>query len=136
VSFLMKKRRPSTRTTAARPGHARRARAARPSARAGQPQRASGGASVKLPPECTLAHADGLKVRLAAVVSALAPVAIDVCDVRRIDTASMQVLVAFVRARSAAALPVRLQGDSAVFNEAVRLLGLASVLAPCMGPKG
>jgi ABC-type transporter Mla MlaB component len=130
----MKKRRPSTRTSAARSGNARRSRAARASARPGETRLAGGGAGLQLPAECTLAQADSLKVRLAALMNAAVPVTIDVHDVRRMDTASMQLIVAFVRGRCAAALPVRVQGDSAVFNEATRLLGLASVLAPCMDP--
>jgi anti-anti-sigma regulatory factor len=117
----MKNRRPATRTPMK---HRARTRAGR----AGHASGAGTGSALKLPPECTLAEAEGLKLRLAKLLKSVKPVTIEVQAVRRIDTASMQLLAAFVRDRAASALPIRLRGDSPTFGEAVRLLGLAGLM--------
>jgi len=79
---------------------------------------------VRLPTECTLAEVHDLKSKLAALLKAQSPVCVDVSGVQRVDTASLQLLAAFVRDRRASRLAVELRGDSAVFDEGVRLLGL------------
>jgi anti-anti-sigma regulatory factor len=82
-------------------------------------------AALALPAECTLADAATLKVRLAALLTTESPVTIDVSGVRRIDTASLQLLAAFARDRRASRLAVGVRGESPAFGEAVRLTGLA-----------
>jgi len=84
--------------------------------------------SLTLPGECTLADAEGLKLRLMRLLTHVTAVTLDVRRVRRIDTASMQLLAAFVRDRSTSGRTVRITGDSAAFAEASRLLGLGELL--------
>jgi len=86
--------------------------------------RGAADAAFSLPEECTLADAATLKVRLAALLATDNPVTIDVSGVRRIDTASLQLLAAFTRDRRASCLAVDVRGESPAFGEAVRLTGL------------
>ena len=81
-------------------------------------------AALSLPEECTLADASTLKARLAALLATESPVTIDVSGVRRIDTASLQLLAAFTRDRRASRLAVDVRGESPAFGESVRLTGL------------
>jgi len=108
-----------------------RTRARRPPApRAGRSlaartrDRGTAEAALSLPEECTLADAATLKVRLAALLTTENSVTIDVSGVRRIDTASLQLLASFTRDRRASALAVDVRGESPAFGEAVRLTGL------------
>ena len=94
------------------------------SAAARAPRRRAADAALCLPAECTLADVHGLKSKLAALLKTESPVCVDVSGVRRIDTASLQLLAAFTRDRRAARLAVDVCGESAVFEEAVRLVGL------------
>jgi len=98
-------------------------KAARP-ARGGS--RGSGGEAthICLPAECTLGNVHELKSKLAALLKAEPPLFVDVSGVQRVDTASLQLLAAFVRDRQASRLAVDLRGESAAFAEGVRLLGL------------
>ncbi len=79
---------------------------------------------------CTLAEAQSLKLSLAALLRNVNPVTIELDAVERIDTASLQLLIAFARERRTGDLEVRWSGQSAAFGEAVRLLGLGGLLAP------
>ncbi len=113
---------------------AKRSHRARPGTRAGA-------SALALPAECTLASAETLKLSLAALLKSVNPVTVDVRSVRRIDTASMQLLAAFARDRRLSELPVRMSGESAAFDEATRLLGLRELLrgtsgAPSSGTPG
>lgn len=118
----MSKRSPTARARARvrRPPapHAGRSRAAR------TPGRGAADAALSLPEECTLADAATLKMRLAALLTTDSPVTIDVRGVRRIDTASLQLLAAFTSDRRASRLVVDVRGESPAFGEAVRLTGL------------
>jgi len=69
-------------------------------------------------------------MRLVALLKGVNPVTVDVGAVRRIDTASMQLLAAFTRDRRSSGLTVNTLGDSPAFDEAVRLLGLAPIFMP------
>ncbi len=80
-----------------------------------------------------MAHAETLKLSLAALLRSVNPVTVDVRGVRRIDTASMQLLAAFARDRRLSELPVRMSGESAAFDEAARLLGLRELLRATPG---
>lgn len=102
---------------------ARARRASRPAAPR-KPRRAA----LALPAECTLAGAEGLKHELAALLKSVKPVTVDVSGVRRIDTASLQLLATFARDRRASELSVEVSGASPAFAEGVRLLGLARLL--------
>ncbi len=116
-----------------------RKRASRPPApRTGRPaavrtrRRRSAEAAISLPADCTLADAQSLKEKLAALLAIEGPVSVELSGIRRIDTASLQLLAAFTRDRRASRLEVELRGESAAFDEAVRLTGLARLfeLAP------
>jgi ABC-type transporter Mla MlaB component len=48
--------------------------------------------------------------------------------VQRVDTATLQMLAAFVRDRRAEGLPVEWSTDGAAFKSAASLLGLSSLL--------
>jgi anti-anti-sigma regulatory factor len=86
-----------------------------------------------LPAECTLAGAADLKTNLAPLVSHGAPVTLDGSSVQRIDTASLQLLVAFMRDRRANGLPVEWAGQAPAFRDALSLLGLSAALDPKAG---
>ncbi|HTT01939.1 MAG TPA: STAS domain-containing protein [Steroidobacteraceae bacterium] len=104
-----------------------------PPARTAKPRRRS----LALPGECTLAAAEGLKLRLMRLLTTVTAVTVDVRRVRRIDTASMQLLAVFVRDRATSGRAVRITGDSAAFAEACRLLGLGGLLgAPAAAAAG
>jgi|SRR6516165_6653575 ABC-type transporter Mla MlaB component len=118
----MRKRAQPSRVAKARP--VRKAGARRPAA-GRRPE-------VRLPEDCTLSQADGLKLHLARLSSHVSSVTLQVGSVQRIDTACMQLLAAFVRDRAASGRAVRMGGDSRVFSEALRLLGLAPLFDPAI----
>lgn len=89
---------------------------------------------MRLPEECTLAEVHDLKSKLAARLKAEHPVCVDVSGVRRIDTASLQLLAAFARDRHASRLAVDLRGESEAFAEGVRLLGLRELFDRAPAP--
>ena len=120
----MKKRRSSTRQASQRST----VRAPRSPRAAGSRRSARRSTALALPAECTLAEAEGLKLRLTSLLRESQPVTLELTDVRRIDTASMQLLAAFVRDRGASNRPVRIESASAAFVEAARLLGLSALL--------
>jgi anti-anti-sigma regulatory factor len=119
----MKKRVHSPRASRARPAPRRTPCAPRSSA-------ARRARALALPAECTLAHAEALKARLAALLQIANRVTIDVAPVRRIDTASLQLLAAFAHGRRTSKLDLAISGDSTVFAQAARLLGLAEIFYP------
>jgi anti-anti-sigma regulatory factor len=81
-----------------------------------------------LPAECTPADAEALKVRLTKFLANKDPVTLDRAAVQRIDTATLQMLAAFVRDRRANGLAVEWSGDAPAFTSAVTLLGLNSLV--------
>lgn len=127
----MKKRSHTTRAARARRAAAPRVK--RPGLKRTAPPRArraaAGRSAVALPAECTLAGAEGLKLKLAALLKNVKSVTVDVSGVRRIDSASLQLLAAFARDRRADGLPVELSGESAAFAEGAQLLGLSPLLS-------
>jgi len=94
---------------------------------------AAAGETLDLPQECTLAGAEDLKLRLAGLVHREAAVTLDVSRIRRIDSASMQLLAVFVRDRRSNERAVHMRGDSSAFAEATRLLGLNALFGA--GPR-
>lgn len=83
---------------------------------------------IELPAQCQLRDAVEYRQRLLDCVD-VASVQIDVGAVQRIDTAFVQVLLAFARSRSEANQPIVWLRMNPIFAEAVRLLGLQSALA-------
>lgn len=85
--------------------------------------------AIALASNCTVKDAAALKVSLCAVVNADEPVVLDAGSVERIDTATIQLLCAFVRERVERSQAVVWQGTSAALLEAARLLGVQTLLA-------
>lgn len=89
---------------------------------------ASTDASIQLPAQCVLRDAVDYRQHLLEWAQ-INSVRVDVAAVERIDTAFMQVLLAFVRSRPRDSEPVVWLNVNSVFVEAARLLGLQSALA-------
>ncbi|MFC7521821.1 lipid asymmetry maintenance protein MlaB [Xanthomonas populi] len=69
-----------------------------------------------------------LKQKLAAVLAEDGELVLDAGEVRRIHTASVQLLCAFVQARRQAGLSTEFDGCNDTFRDAVRLLGVTDAL--------
>jgi ABC-type transporter Mla MlaB component len=90
--------------------------------------KAGGSASVTLGANCSIKEVAALRESLCAVLDAHEPVSIDASAVERIDTATLQLLYAFVRDRFAADREVVWQGVTGQLSEAARLLGVRDLL--------
>lgn len=112
---------------------AAKARAAATAVRAAQAEKKPAAAveapRVALPGHCTVKDAAALKQTLCNVAQESATVTIDVAALERIDTATMQLLCAFVRDRAARNQQVAWNGTSEAFVQAARLLGVSELLA-------
>ncbi|WDK02240.1 STAS domain-containing protein [Xanthomonas campestris] len=69
-----------------------------------------------------------LKQKLAAVLTQDGELVLDAGEVRRIHTASVQLLCAFVQARRSAGLQIEFDGCNDTFRDAARLLGVTDAL--------
>ncbi|WP_184408615.1 STAS domain-containing protein [Xanthomonas sp. 3075] len=69
-----------------------------------------------------------LKQKLAAVLTQDGELVLDAGSVRRIHTASVQLLCAFVQARREAGLHTEFDGCNDTFRDAARLLGVTDAL--------
>jgi anti-anti-sigma regulatory factor len=81
------------------------------------------------PSDFTIAHAADVKQRLARMFAKPAAVTLDLSPIRRIDTAGLQVLTAFIRDRRAAGREVECSGASESFTVTAQMLGLGAVFA-------
>lgn len=90
---------------------------------------APSGSIVVLASNCTVRDAAGLKDTLCEHANETTAVGLDVRSLERIDTATMQVLCAFVRDRANRQQKVQWLGHSQALKDAARLLGLAGMLA-------
>src|SRR5579884_4129221 len=84
--------------------------------------------AVKLVAECSIQDTPALKQTLARHLRVSTPVILDASSVRRIDTASLQLLLAFVLDRAARGRSIGWRGVSASFVDAAQRLGLAELL--------
>jgi ABC-type transporter Mla MlaB component len=84
-------------------------------------------AAVMLPADCRLASLDGLAAELRGALDASAAV-LDGRAVERVDTAALQLLLAFRRELSGRGHVVSWLGASSPLNDAAGLLGLAREL--------
>lgn len=84
---------------------------------------------VALPSHSTVKDATVLKIELMKLLELPAPVVIDVRSVERVDTATVQLLYAFVRDRAERNGMVEWLGSPPALIDAVRLLGVQDVLA-------
>lgn len=83
---------------------------------------------VVLAANCSVKDAAALKTSLCAVATQSTAVTLDVSAVERVDTATMQLLCAFVRARGGRNQSVTWRGESQALKDAVRLLGVGALL--------
>lgn len=83
---------------------------------------------VRLAESCTIAEAEELKTALLGRLREEREVSIDAGSVRQIDTAALQLLVAFVRDRHGTGGSVCWAARSGAFDKAVALLGLREAL--------
>ena len=83
---------------------------------------------VSLPAECLIASAADLRVTLLERVGDAGNVQIDASAVQRVDTASLQVMAAFVRDRRNDGLSFEWLGVPACLTEAATLLDLTNAL--------
>jgi ABC-type transporter Mla MlaB component len=84
---------------------------------------------IALPSNSTVKDATVLKTELMKLLDLPAPVMIDVRSVERVDTATIQLLYAFVRDRAERNGMVEWLGSPPALIEAIRLLGVQQVLA-------
>jgi ABC-type transporter Mla MlaB component len=88
----------------------------------------SGEPVVVLAANCSVKDAAALKTSLCAVANEGTAVTLDVSAVERVDTATMQLLCAFVRDRGGRKQNVTWRGESQALQDAVRLLGVGALL--------
>jgi ABC-type transporter Mla MlaB component len=77
---------------------------------------------------CTVTESAALKSALLEILPEPTPVTLDVARLQRIDTAGMQLIVAFVRERESHGLRVEWRSMAPTFTSAAHLLGVASLL--------
>ncbi|HEY9130587.1 MAG TPA: STAS domain-containing protein [Dyella sp.] len=95
--------------------------------KSGKPAAGEAEQRVQLPEDCRMTALSGVRTELLAVLAH--PVCtLDATAVARVDTAAIQLLVAFQRAAGAAGRTVRWQGVGAPLREAAALLGLEQTL--------
>lgn len=83
---------------------------------------------VVLAANCSVKDAAALKTSLCAFSNHGDAVTLDVSAVERVDTATMQLLCAFVRDRGGRNQGVTWRGESPALQDAVRLLGVGALL--------
>ena len=83
---------------------------------------------IVLAANCSVKDAAALKVSLCAVANESTAVTLDASAVERVDTATMQLLCAFVRDRSGRNQRVTWRGESQALQDAARLLGVRALL--------
>lgn len=83
---------------------------------------------MKLAAECSLIQASSLHSRLSGVLSRPATVILDASETRRIDTANLQLLAAFIRDRRDNGLVTSWKGVPAALADAARITGLQLLL--------
>ncbi len=86
------------------------------------------GRALTLTSELTIAQAGDLKTRLSRLLGVDGPVSVDASATRRVDTACLQLLIAFVRDRQAAGKKVTWTGSAPEFTATARTLGICAVL--------
>lgn len=94
---------------------------------AGARANASAAVGFALPRDLDMRAARPLKHSLDALYAARRPCVIDAAGVSAVSTGSVQILVAFFRAMTAAAIGVTLARPSPAMSEALHRLGLAAI---------
>jgi ABC-type transporter Mla MlaB component len=83
---------------------------------------------IVLAANCSVKDAASLKTSLCALANESAAVTLDASAVERVDTATMQLLCAFARDRNARKQSIVWRGQSQALHDAIRLLGVGSLL--------
>ena len=84
---------------------------------------------VELPVDCTLRHIGALKERLCGVSDEVQNITLDLRRLERFDTATLQLIAAFVRDHAARGANLLTCGNRPAWDEAAELLGLSATLA-------
>jgi anti-anti-sigma regulatory factor len=84
---------------------------------------------IELPVDCTLRHIGALKERLCAVSDEVQNITLDLRRLERFDTATLQLIAAFVRDHAARGANLLTCGNRPAWDEAAELLGLSATLA-------
>ena len=84
--------------------------------------------ALALTSELTIAQAGDLKTRLSRLLAVDGPVSVDASATRRVDTACLQLLLAFVRDRQAAGKAVSWKATAPEFTDTARTLGICAAL--------
>ena len=84
---------------------------------------------IVLPADCTLRHIGALRDRLCAVSSDVTNVTLDLRQLERFDTATLQLVAAFARDQVRRGTNLMTCGNRQVWDEAAELLGLTATLA-------
>jgi ABC-type transporter Mla MlaB component len=124
-AIVMKKRKKATPQRAAHSSRSHRKPVSRTRSKRAKDHSAT---SFALAAECMVADATSLKTSLASFLDTPRTVTLDVSKLRRIDTASLQVIAAFILHREAQGRQVEWKGDAPALSTAARLLGLTPVL--------
>lgn len=85
------------------------------------------------PTECLISEAGELKTRLGKLLEQPRCVTLDISGLKRIDTAGLQVIAAFVRERHDRALHIEWRGSAPALAAAAGLLGLTPLLGLSAG---
>lgn len=107
---------------------AKRAKSKGPAAGVTTDSSAQPAATIALEANCSVRDAAALKSSLCSLVAMPDNVVLDAAAVERVDTATMQLLCAFVRERAAHSRAVTWRGVPPALSEAGRLLGVQSLL--------
>jgi anti-anti-sigma regulatory factor len=84
---------------------------------------------IELPVDCTLRHIGALKERLCGVSDEVQNITLDLRRLERFDTATLQLIAAFVRDHAARGANLLTCGNRPAWDEAAELLGLSAILA-------
>jgi anti-anti-sigma regulatory factor len=84
---------------------------------------------IELPVDCTLRHISALKEQLCGVSDDVQNITLDLRRLERFDTATLQLMAAFVRDHAARGANLLTCGNRPSWDEAAELLGLSATLA-------
>ena len=84
---------------------------------------------IALPADCTLRNINALRDRLCAVPADVTNITLDLRQMERFDTATLQLIAAFARDQVRRGINLLTCGNRPVWDEAAELLGLSATLA-------
>ena len=84
---------------------------------------------IALPNDCTLRNIGALRDQLCMVAADVRNITLDLRQLERFDTATLQLIAAFARERTAHGTNLLICGNRPAWDEAAALLGLTATLA-------